>query len=431
MKTIPTTESNSVIEADVEELRLGLAVVANVMTPYRVHLHSRIAVEIPEYRLYTFLTHARADFTWTMPFDQSQKIISLGQPDESVGGGLLRHPLADRQKAERIVTFCKTHDIRVVILLGYNDLSRLWLLRRLRRLGIRVFLRGDSNVRGDHPNRWYRRLAKRFVLKWVIRQSDVIMPMGRLGQAFFEKYGASPDQCIWVPYEPDYAAFAEVNCSASDAIRHQFHLPLGRRFLLFSGRMISVKRADLLLEAFSRIASERPEWDLLMVGDGKLQRVLEYQVPAAIRSRVHWLGFMQVEQLIPTYHMADVLVLPSDFEPWALVINEALAAGLAVVASDVVGAAHELIEDGVNGRIFPRGDLNALSEALLDVTTASKLVQYKQAVPKALQRWRERADPIQGIRKALQQVDLLPPAGMPEDSGMLSYAALAGRDDIA
>ena len=62
-------------------------------------------------------------------------------------------------------------------------------------------------------------------------------------------------------------------------------------------------------------------------------------MPEALRSRVVWTGFLDHGEPAFVYHSADVLVLPSDREPWALVIQEAMAAGLTVVASDVVGAA--------------------------------------------------------------------------------------------
>jgi glycosyltransferase involved in cell wall biosynthesis len=102
------------------------------------------------------------------------------------------------------------------------------------------------------------------------------------------------------------------------------------------------------------------------------------------------------------YKASDVLVLPSDFEPWALVINEAAAAGMAVVASSVVGAAAELVRDGVNGRVFPPGDLRALADCLLDVTDPARVDAMKAASEGVLADWRRVADPIAGLRRGLE-----------------------------
>jgi glycosyltransferase involved in cell wall biosynthesis len=64
------------------------------------------------------------------------------------------------------------------------------------------------------------------------------------------------------------------------------------------------------------------------------------------------------------YAEADVFVLPSLSEPWGMVLNEAAAAGLPLVATDAAGAAHELIDEGQNGFMVPAGDEGALAGAL-------------------------------------------------------------------
>ena len=107
------------------------------------------------------------------------------------------------------------------------------------------------------------------------------------------------------------------------------------------------------------------------------------------------------------YHAADVMVLPSEYEPWALVVNEAMAAGCPVVASDVVGAAWDMVADGVCGRLFPSGDLAALTGALRDVTDPARFESYRDAVGPALAKWRREADPVEGLRAALRFVRLL------------------------
>jgi glycosyltransferase involved in cell wall biosynthesis len=146
---------------------------------------------------------------------------------------------------------------------------------------------------------------------------------------------------------------------------------------------------------------------LLIVGDGVLRDNLGQLVPEELRQRVVWTGFLENSELVAAYHAADVLVLPSDFEPWALVIQEAMAAGLAVVASDVVGAARELVEDKVSGRIFPAGDVEALRQAMLDVTDGASIAAYQRQAPVALAEWRRRVDPVAEVRRALVDCGVL------------------------
>src|SRR6185295_10879861 len=123
---------------------------------------------------------------------------------------------------------------------------------------------------------------------------------------------------------------------------------------------------------------ERPDWDLLIAGQGLLNDELRRRVPEALRSRVKWTGFLEGTENVLAFHAAEILVLPSDHEPWALVIQEAMAAGLVVVASNIVGAAHEIVEDQVSGRIFAAGNLNQLVQAIRDVTDPAAFDRYDQ-----------------------------------------------------
>jgi glycosyltransferase involved in cell wall biosynthesis len=233
--------------------------------------------------------------------------------------------------------------------------------------------------------------------------------MGELGDQYFIKYGANPDRLYRVPCWPNFEAFSDVDADQLARFRQRFALNERRHYLMFSGRLVPQKRVDLLIDAFAAIASQRPDWDLMIVGDGVLRSELERRVPSSLRSRVHWIGFLDGPELALGYHAADVLVLPSDHEPWALVVQEAMAAGLAVVSSDVSGAAFEIIEDGRSGRIFPVGGLEELKQAVLDVTAHDALADYKRESVAALARWRNKEDPVAEIRRALVDAGVLSP----------------------
>jgi glycosyltransferase involved in cell wall biosynthesis len=178
--------------------------------------------------------------------------------------------------------------------------------------------------------------------------------------------------------------------------------------LIFSGRLVPQKRVDLLIDAFASIAARRAGWDLLVVGDGVLGDDLRRRVPESLRSRIVWTGFLDKDGPAVAYHAADVLVLPSDTEPWAVVVQEAMAAGLAVVASHVVGAAHDLVKDKWSGRIFSAGDLEQLESALLDVTADDAIDTYRDRARQALAEWRKQINPVAEIRRALTDAHALP-----------------------
>jgi glycosyltransferase involved in cell wall biosynthesis len=79
---------------------------------------------------------------------------------------------------------------------------------------------------------------------------------------------------------------------------------------------------------------------------------------------VHFLGFRNQSELPPLYELADILVVPSTSENWGLVVNEAMNAACAVVASDQVGCAVDLVEEGISGAIYPARDTHHLAQVL-------------------------------------------------------------------
>src|ERR1019366_9700697 len=86
-----------------------------------------------------------------------------------------------------------------------------------------------------------------------------------------------------------------------------------------------------------------------------------------IADRVRFLGFMNQAQLPSVYCASDLLVLPSLYEPFGLVVNEAMICGLPVAVSDRVGARFDLVRSGENGYVFPAGGVNELAEILRQI----------------------------------------------------------------
>ncbi|HEY3394449.1 MAG TPA: glycosyltransferase family 4 protein [Lacipirellulaceae bacterium] len=381
--------------------------IANVLAPYRVNLHKLVAAGIPELKLHTLVTHGPADFDWSLIVPEEIHVHHFGTADDSPTAPTLRHPIQEWRKGGRLIEYLNANDIRAVVLSGYRYISYRRVIRHCHQVGIPLFVNNDSNIQNDRRmspvKRW---LKTRMYASWL-RQVSGVMPMGELGDQFFVRYGADPERLYRVPCTPDYESFAAADPARLQRFRQKFGLAAGRKYFLYSGRLAAVKRVDLLIGAFAAIAAERPGWDLLIAGDGPLGDELRSLVPDALRARLAWTGFLEQEELKAAYHASDVLVLPSDYEPWALVVQEAMAAGMVVVASDVVGAAHDLIEDQVSGRIFPAGNQEALEQALLEMTADEALDEFKQRSRAALDTWREKTDAVKEIRRALADFGVL------------------------
>lgn len=393
---------------DEADPRPGLAIVANVMTPYRMQLHALIASGIPELKLHTLITHGAAEFDWKLDVPESIHVRTFGAPDDSPVASPLRGARRDWRKGGRLIEYLRTNNVRAVITFGYRYLSYLRVVRYCRRAGLPTFLHNDSNVCADRHLSRLKRWCKSRVYGWWLSQVSGVMTMGEYGDQFFLAYGADPKRLYRVPCTPDYDAYTRVDAGRLSEFRRRFGLDQGRRYLLYSGRLAPEKRVDLLIAAFTRIAPTRPNWRLMIVGDGVLRNDLQRQVPDSLRSHIIWTGFLDGAEPAVAYHAADALVLPSDRDAWALVVQEAMAAGLTVVASDVVGAAREMVSDNWSGRIFSAGDLDGLVAALLDITDANRIDVYRRQAQESFTAWRNQSQPVAEVRRALVDANVLP-----------------------
>jgi glycosyltransferase involved in cell wall biosynthesis len=389
------------------DTRPGLAIVTNSVTPYHVNLQRLVAAGIPELKLHVLITHFAADFKWNVEIPLELHLQRFGAVGEHPLENPLKRPVWGWRKGGRMIRYFRENNIRAAIINGYRFISYLRLMNYCYRSNIPFFVNADSNIRSEPVLSPVSKFSKRAIYNWWMKRGSGVFSMGTLGDEFFIKYGARPDRLYRVPYWPELSAFERVDPAGLQRFRQSYRLDPQRRLLLFSGRLVSAKRVDLLIDAFAAIASARPNWDLLIVGDGVLNGELHGRVPEPLRSRVIWTGFLEAQELASAYHAADVLVLPSDHEPWAVVVHEALAAGLVVVASSVVGAAHDMVEDGKSGRIFPAGDVQALTQALLDVTAENAFSNFKEQSRNSLIRWTTAVRPVEEIRRALRDAGIL------------------------
>jgi glycosyltransferase involved in cell wall biosynthesis len=202
-----------------------------------------------------------------------------------------------------------------------------------------------------------RRLAQVPVARWA----NGIAAVGSRAAAAYRAIAARNRPVANIPYFCDTAAFECASRPASSGPER----PL--RFL-YCGQLVHRKGVDLLVRAFTRLAQGHGHVRLRLVGDGALLPDLRAQLPESVRERVEFTGFLQVNQLPAVFADADVFLLPSRHDGWGVVVNQALAAGLAVVCSDAVGAA-DLVTPGENGLIVPAGDENALFGALEEMAS--------------------------------------------------------------
>jgi glycosyltransferase involved in cell wall biosynthesis len=353
--------------------------------------------------LWSFFTHEHSNAPWSLRAPDRIRPVFFGYGEESERQGFATRPFHEIQKARRIEKRLSDIAADMVILFGYNDWCRLHLIAWCRRKRIPCFLFGDSNPQADAG---LKALVKRALLPPVLALCSGAMHCGSRGAEYFRGYGVAGHKLFPFPYEPDYRQVSSASETDCESAILEFGLPSGQRRILYCGRLVAVKRVDLLIAAFQALAQDRPEWDLVIAGDGPERSQLNNLVIPPLQGRVHFLGFIdRPESLAAIYGASDVLVLPSDYEPWGVVVTEA-ATRLALICSSQVGAAPDLIEDQRNGLIFEAGNETSLLMALREVTDPLNIDRMKAASPTILAAWRGRTDPVMGLRQALRSVGL-------------------------
>jgi glycosyltransferase involved in cell wall biosynthesis len=140
--------------------------------------------------------------------------------------------------------------------------------------------------------------------------------------------------------------------------------------LLYSGSLTRRKGVDLLARAFAAVAPGAPHLRLDVVGDGPLRPAMQ-QTLAPVTAQVTFHGFTPWDALPALYARADVLVAPSRYDGWALVVPEGLAAGLPVVSTDRTGAALDLVVPHATGWRVPAGALAPLRDVVAGLARMS------------------------------------------------------------
>lgn len=279
------------------------------------------------------------------------------------------------------------------------------VLARLR--GVRVLNRDEAWARSSARGP-LKRALKRGFYALLGRICDGYLAIGAANRAYYLANGIDPGAVFAMPYAVDNGWFtgrAEAAAEGRAALRAELGLEPGRPVILFAGKFLARKAVEDLIEAHRRIAGDdAPGMPyLVLVGDGERRAELE-RLAAASGESVRFAGFRNQSELPAFYDLCDVLVLPARLEPWGLVVNEAMCASRAVIVSDEVGAAQDLVRDGENGAVFPAGDVAALADALSHVLSdRERCREMGRSSREIIERW-SFAEDIDGLKEALRHL---------------------------
>ena len=254
---------------------------------------------------------------------------------------------------------------------------------------------------------WFKVRLKKLLLPFIFRLADVVIVPSSGARRFVRRLGISEDRVVLTPFVVNNEWWEQQSQQVDPvSVRASWGIPSNATVVLFCGKLQPWKRPYDLLQAFAQ--ANVPETYLVFAGEGPLRTFLEKEAQRLeIADQVRFLGFVNQSQLPGVYRASDLLVLPSEHEPFGLVVNEAMLCGCPVVVSDQVGARYDLVEEGKTGFVYPCGDVKALSTILREILPNKKRLQKMgEAARKRMENWSPR-EHVEAFVRAVERALLL------------------------
>ena len=247
----------------------------------------------------------------------------------------------------------------------------------------------DLNPRNQSA--WKARI-KRHLWPRLFRLADVVIVPSSGTVALMRSLKIPPERVMLTPYVVHNEWWIEQAKHVDRAaVRRNWNIPADAPVVLFCAKLQPWKRPQDLLRAFAR--ADVPGSYLVYAGDGPMRAQLEAEAQALnISGRTRFLGFVNQSALPQVYCASGPLVLPSEYEPFGVVVNEAMLCGQCAIVSDRVGAKFDLIREGETGFVYPCGNVDALASLLRHILSdRDALHRYGETAKQRIAEWSPRA----------------------------------------
>lgn len=235
-----------------------------------------------------------------------------------------------------------------------------------------VFGTDSTTLNSINAKAWKKR-TKKLLWPYLFRSASQVIVASTATRDLMLSLGIPAGRISFTPSSVDndwwLAQSAKVN---RDEVRDGWSIPREAFVVLYCAKLQPWKRPQDLLHAFALLDSE--DTFLVIAGEGPLRGEMQKEAAnLGISERCRFLGFVNQSQLPAVYTASDVLVLPSSYETFGLVINEAYLCGCPAVVSDRVGAARDLVAPVDPGLIYPCRNVEVLSQILRKVSQDREL----------------------------------------------------------
>jgi glycosyltransferase involved in cell wall biosynthesis len=268
-----------------------------------------------------------------------------------------------------------------ILVYGHQYGSYLWTLFRARLQGLPILLRCETHL--GLKRSFGKQLLFRALIGSLYRSvGSAFLAIGSRNAAYYRWLGIDSRKIFLAPYSVDNVFFQSKAAEAKNhyvELREGYKIPTNAVVILYASKFIDRKRPLDLLHAFVLLSQRHENVFLLMVGAGPLASELREFADLQGLKNIIFTGFQNQSKLPSLFAVSDIFVLPSENEPWGLIINEAMCAGMPIITTDEVGAAADLVRSGDNGFIYPTGDTDRLCH-FLDVLVMDDALRQKMGL---------------------------------------------------
>jgi glycosyltransferase involved in cell wall biosynthesis len=291
---------------------------------------------------------------------------------------------------------------------GYRC-ATFWMALLAAKLSKTAFLFGtDAVTLTPRDGRGWKVTPKRIFWPWLFRLADQVIVPSSGSRDLMYSLRQPPDRVTLTPYSVDNDWWIEQSSKVDrQAVRAGWGVSQTDAVVLFCAKLQPWKRPLDVLGAFAKADIAKAQ--LIFAGEGPLRAQLEAEATSlGVVDRVRFLGFVNQTQLPAIYTAADLMVLSSEYDAFAVVVNEAMCCGCPVIASDKVGAARDLVAPVAPEFVYPCGDVEVLSKVLRSaLSDRPRLASLAAAASKRIAAWSPKqniAGTIEAIRIAVSRL---------------------------
>lgn len=237
-------------------------------------------------------------------------------------------------------------EIDILIITGWAHKVWIEIANYYKLNGTKIVMMVDNNLRFT-----IKQLIGSLIFKMLYKKiPDFYMVPGASASRLLRFFGVESSK-IFRGYYGFTSSYFQTNNSSCEYVRE-------KRFV-FVGQKNTRKGIDILCKSYAKYRDKGGTWELIVIGSGsplpKIPGINEY-------------GFMQPNQIAKVYKTNTAFILPSRLDHWGTVVVEAASCGMIPIVSSGVGAAEDIVFNGINGFVFDKCDVNALTNIMLTIS---------------------------------------------------------------